>query len=119
MSKASALEPSLMSAPLTQAVTPVDGLQRDEISASGFPPIMASFSLHITRVRSSPEAHLPPGPWHDYAESLHGGYRALFLRGGEGIEAGISFDGWPHQRVTTLAPLLKEGLDRCFELSDG
>jgi hypothetical protein len=72
------------------------------------------FFLSVRQVTRENATKEPLRIWQMRAESLHGGYHAMFMKDTGNITAALSFDGWPSPAVQSLAPGLKAAIDACL-----
>jgi hypothetical protein len=82
---------------------------------TAFPPVFSTGGLNVRVERTPGRKASDAGPprWQRFAESLHGGYHATFMRHAGEIQAWMAFDGWRSDRVEVIAPLFQAAIERC------
>lgn len=108
------MEPGLAGAFVEHEVgTPADGRAREVVKLMALPPVHPTGGLFV-RIERPASTSRAAAEWQRHAESLHGGYHALFIRSFPGGEATIAFDGWASARVDALAPYFQAAAERCM-----
>ena len=106
---AAAIEPALATMPVEIETRP----DREQVSASAYPPVWTVAPLHVFIERPPTSAPSPAG-WQTYAHFELGSDHRVARRVRGDVEAAILLDGWEPARADAIIAALETAVAPCF-----